>query len=85
MTVKTSNYKYYPEPVKCLEVSLKNVIFKFIFMFQEMMNWYSIMFRELGQRPLSAISWESITMVTEPNGRQWKHLDKVGSYNGGII
>lgn len=54
-------------------------------MFQEMVNWwYSIMFRALGQ-PLSEISWESIAMVTEPNGRQWKHLDKVGSYNWGII
>lgn len=31
------------------------------------------------------ISWESIAMVTEPNGDQWKHLDKVGSYNRGII
>lgn len=36
-------------------------------------------------RTLSGISWESIAMVTEPNGRQWKHLDKVGSYNWGII
>lgn len=59
--------------------------FLFIFMFEEMVNWwYSIMFRALG-RPLSEISWESIAMVTEPNGRQWKHLDKVGSYNWGII